>query len=81
MTSLEIPIDGSPAVLLPAQISHLIHVVSVIFFLHRCAGGVVAGISWGNPESSVKILCLHGWMDNAASALKMCSFSSEPSLL
>jgi hypothetical protein len=30
-------------------------------------GGMVAALAWGNESSPARILCLHGWMDNAAS--------------
>lgn len=29
--------------------------------------GQIAALEWGNPEASKKVLCVHGWLDNAGS--------------
>jgi pimeloyl-ACP methyl ester carboxylesterase len=42
--------------------------------------GVLAGLRWSRPEAP-KVLCLHGWLDNAASFVPLAQYLQEFDLL
>jgi pimeloyl-ACP methyl ester carboxylesterase len=42
--------------------------------------GHIAGKSWGDEKSSRKVLCLHGWLDNAGSFDHLIPLITVPSL-